>query len=50
MSFGLLLILGLNERFFTAALGNKKAKALLAFHALTGCDTVVAFAGRGKRR
>jgi len=31
------------------ALGPEKSKALPMFHALTGCDTVSAFAGRGKR-
>ena len=28
---------------------NEKAKALLLFHALTGCDTVSSFRGRGKK-
>ena len=32
-----------------AALGPEKCKVLPMFHALTGCDTVSAFAGRGKR-
>jgi len=31
------------------ALGPEKAQALPMFHALTGCDTVSFFAGRGKR-
>ena len=30
-------------------LGNEKAKALLGFHAFTGCDTTGRFAGKGKR-
>ena len=29
-------------------LGEEKCKAILAFHALTGCDTTSKFAGRGK--
>ena len=41
-------------RFLTAhemarALGPEKAHALPMFHALTGCDTVSCYAGRGKR-
>ena len=32
------------------ALGPKKAQGLPMFHALTGCDTVFCFAGRGKRK
>ena len=31
-----------------AVLGDKLSQALIAFHAFTGCDTVSAFAGRGK--
>ena len=31
------------------SLGVEKSKALLAFHALTGCDTTSSFSGRGKR-
>jgi len=31
------------------ALGPEKAQAQSMFHALTGCDTVSCFAGRGKR-
>jgi hypothetical protein len=31
------------------ALGPCRATALLMFHALTGCDTVSAFVGRGKK-
>ena len=30
-------------------LGNDKAKALLGFHCFTGCDTVSAFHGKGKK-
>jgi len=30
------------------SLGYKKASALPLFHAVTGCDTTSAFAGRGK--
>ena len=29
---------------------NEKAKALMMFHALTGCDTVSSFRGRGKKK
>ena len=31
-----------------ASLGPDKSKALPVFHAITGCDTVSSFAGRGK--
>uniref|UniRef100_UPI00358E0007 uncharacterized protein n=1 Tax=Myxine glutinosa TaxID=7769 RepID=UPI00358E0007 len=33
----------------SATLGPDKAKALPIFHAITGCDTVSSFAGRGKK-
>ena len=33
----------------TAELGPKKSRALPMFHAVTGCDTVSSFAGRGKK-
>jgi len=33
----------------SASLGPEKARALLMFHALTGCDTVSAFVGHGKK-
>ena len=33
-----------------ASLGRERSEALPLFHAYTGCDTVPAFAGRGKRR
>ena len=32
-----------------ACLGPEKSKSLPVFHAITGCDTVSAFAGRGKK-
>ena len=32
-----------------ASLGPEKSKSLPVFHAITGCDTVSAFAGRGKK-
>jgi len=32
-----------------AGLGREKARALLMFHTLTGCDTVSSFATRGKK-
>ena len=35
-------------RKLRAVLGDKLSQALIAFHAFTGCDTVNAFAGRGK--
>ena len=35
-------------RKLRAVLGDKLSQALIAFHAFTGCDTVSAFAGRGK--
>ena len=31
------------------SLGPEKSKSLPVFHAITGCDTVSAFAGRGKK-
>ena len=45
---------GKSLRFISAhdiatALSPEKCKVLSMFHALTGCDTVSAFAGRGKR-
>ena len=45
---------GKNFRYIAAHdiadfLGPGKARALLAFHAFTGCDTVSFFAGRGKK-
>ena len=33
----------------SAALGPEKARALLVFYALTGCDTVSSLAGQGKK-
>ena len=33
-----------------ASLGSEKALALPMFHALTGCDTVSAFVGHGKKK
>ena len=33
----------------TIALGTRKVQALPMFHALTGCDTVSSFVGRGKK-
>ena len=35
-------------RKLRAVLGDKLSQALIAFHTFTGCDTVSAFAGRGK--
>ena len=35
-------------RKLRAVWGDKLSQALIAFHAFTGCDTVSAFAGRGK--
>ena len=35
-------------RKLRAVLGDKLSQALIALHAFTGCDTVSAFAGRGK--
>ena len=32
-----------------ASLGKAKSRALPVFHALTGCDTVSAFRGKGKK-
>ena len=45
---------GKNLRYVAAhkialKLGSEKSKALPMFHALTGCDTVSFFAGRGKK-
>ena len=34
---------------YASALGPDKARALPMFHAITGCDTVSSFAGRGKK-
>ena len=46
---------GKNFRYIRAhsiamAMGPEKASALPFFHAVTGCDTVSAFAGRGKKK
>ena len=45
---------GINLRYIPAhsiasSLGPERSKALAAFHAFTGCDTVSCFAGRGKK-
>lgn len=45
---------GVNLRYIPAhsiarTLGQERSKALPAFHAFTGCDTVSCFAGRGKK-
>ena len=34
----------------TATLGTDVCKALIGMHAYTGCDTVSAFAGKGKAK
>ena len=51
----LLLAIGTSKSFcyieadkLAASLGPDKSKALSVFHAITGCDTVSSFAGRGK--
>ena len=38
----------INITLIAQMLGDQKCKALLAFHALTGCGTTSSFAGRGK--
>ncbi|KAG7163709.1 hypothetical protein Hamer_G002941 [Homarus americanus] len=45
---------GKNRRYIAAhqiakALGPEKSRALAVFHAITGCDTVSAFAGHSKK-
>lgn len=39
---------GKNLRFLSS-LGPEKSKALPIFHAITGCDTVSSFSGKGKK-
>jgi hypothetical protein len=44
---------GKNLRYFhindiASELGEAKSKAILAFHSFTGCDTTLAFYGKGK--
>lgn len=34
---------------YASAMGQEKARALPIFHAITGCDTVSSFYGRGKK-
>ena len=53
LKIGLAFGTGKSLRFIPAhdiatALRPEKSKDLLMFHALTGCDTVSAFGGRGK--
>ena len=54
--YKLWLVFGTGQNFrylaaheMAAGLGRKKARALPLFHALTGCDTVSSFTGRGKK-
>ena len=39
----------IDVRALATALGRPLCRALLSYHALTGCDTVSAFSGRGKK-
>ena len=40
----------LNSKAISSHIGVAKARALLMFYALTGCDTTSAFKGRGKKQ